>query len=115
MPSSSERGPGSQAAVRYIPCRVEPGMFRGEYLAHVEVGTLTDPEETVPAQLFVDQREVAGVRGTPARNNPVAAFLRVQLADRKGEHAVVVLPQPAEPVGATVTLDEGQLREEAPA
>src|SRR4051812_38303912 len=109
MPIKSELT--REQAVRYIPCRVEPGMFRGEYLAYIHVGTLANPEEVVSAQLFVDHREVVGVAKVPTKNDPVPGFLRVQLAEIKGGYATIVLPQHAEPLGATVTVDEEQLKE----
>src|SRR5437764_11719359 len=68
---------------RYIPCQVEPGMFKGEYLAYIEVGTQVNPETKVKAQLLVDHQEVKGLSGTPRRNAPVQGYLRVEVADTR--------------------------------
>ncbi len=37
--------------LRLIPCRVEPGMFRDEYLAVLEGLNPNNPEETIRATL----------------------------------------------------------------
>jgi hypothetical protein len=81
MAKDQEGSMANGSSLRYIPCRVEPGMFRGEYLAFVDVGTVEDPSHTVRAQLLVDQREVAGLQGLPQRNSPVAGYLRVEVVD----------------------------------
>jgi hypothetical protein len=101
-----------ESTTRYLACRVEPGLFKEEWLVYLDVGTLHDPERTVRAQLLADKREVKEVVGPPARNSPAPAWLRVEQADVKGDFAIVVLPQPAEPVGATVVVKQERLRRE---
>lgn len=84
-----------------VKCWLEPGMFKGEWLVFLDA---TDPENQrdLKVQLFVDEREVARIQGTPKRNQPVSGWLRVSLVEAKNGLAQVVLPQPATPVGETV-------------
>src|SRR2546422_10256456 len=89
----------AESSRRYVPCRVEPGMFRDEWLVYVEAVNPQDPENKIRVQLLVDQREVAELQGTPRRHAPAAGWLRVSLASRARGLAQVVLPQPAIPVG----------------
>ena len=98
--------------LRYIPCRVEPGMFRGEFLVYVEAFNPDNPEEVVHAQLFADARDVAGIRGTPERNKPAPAWLTVSLVRVSHGLAQIVLPQPAQPLGETLLIDEEKVRRE---
>jgi hypothetical protein len=105
-------GQGLGSTVRYIPCQVEPGMFQGEWLVYLDVAGPGNPEQPVRAQVLVDQRLVKGVQGSPNRNAPAPAWLRVELADTRNGFAVVVLPQPAQPVGATVFIDQGRVRQD---
>src|SRR5258708_6483776 len=97
--------------VRYVPCRVEPGMFRGEYLVYLEVLDPQDPDRTLPAQTLVDHREVEGVHSEPRRNNPVPGWLRVEVVGVERGAVRVVLPQPAQPFGESALIPEGSLRE----
>jgi hypothetical protein len=115
MAHGEENDIRGETVTRYVPCRVEPGMFRGEYLVYLEAGTRQNPEEAVRVQLLVDSEGVAGLRGTPARHRPAEAFLQVEVADSTGDYAVVVLPQPAQPVGETVLVAWSRLREEVAA
>jgi hypothetical protein len=76
-------------------------MFKGEWLVFVNA---IEPENqrAIRVQLFADDREVAGMEGTPKKNQPVSGWLRVSLVKTKNGLAQVVLPQPATPVGETV-------------
>jgi hypothetical protein len=114
MTQSSNGGVKKLPGDRYIPCRVEPGMFRGEYLAFLEVYDPEAPRQKVQAQALVDEREVSGVNGTPRRNAPVSAWLRVELVGRSAGLARVALPQPAQPVGENALVEEAQLLVEVP-
>jgi hypothetical protein len=87
-------------------------MFRGELLAFVDARNPDDPNELVKAQLLVDQREVAGIRGTPRPNNPVNGWLRVSVVRSKDGWMEVVLPQPSQPLGEAILVDQGVVREE---
>jgi hypothetical protein len=92
---------GSRRDTCLIKCRVEPGMFKSEWLVfmdaiHPENRTMTR------VQLFVDEREVTAIQGTPKRNQPAEAFLRASFIRAKGGLVQVVLPQPATPLGETV-------------
>ncbi|HVS40373.1 MAG TPA: hypothetical protein VMS17_32750 [Gemmataceae bacterium] len=95
----------------YIPCRIEPGMFREEFLVYLDAIDPSDPNKKVKAQLFVDQREVAGVSGAPKRHNPAPAWLRVTLVAEQGEWAEVVLPQPSQPLGERILIASESVRE----
>jgi hypothetical protein len=101
-----------EGKLAYIPCRVEPGMFRGELLAFVDARNPDDPNQVVKAQLLVDQREVAGIQGTPKRNSPVSGWLRVSVVGGKGDWIEVVLPQPSQPLGEAILVNKGTVREE---
>jgi hypothetical protein len=102
--SMSKRN-GSTKDTCLVKCRLEPGMFRGEWLAFVDA---FDPESqaNIGVQLFVDQREVTGIQGSPKRNAPASGWLRVSLIKAKGGLVQVVLPQPATPVGETIFVKE---------
>jgi hypothetical protein len=101
-----ENGSKASSDVRYVPCRVEPGMFRGEWLVFLDVINPQNPEQTLRVQLLVDQREVSELRGDPKRNQPAEGWLRVALAGKAKGFAQLVLPQPATPVGESILLDE---------
>src|SRR5262245_34048666 len=88
----------------YVAWRVEPGMFREELLAYLDARNPDNPDETVKAQLLVDQREVTGIQGTPKRNSPVSGWLRVSLVGKQGNWMEVVLPQPSQPLGEAVLV-----------
>jgi len=93
--------------LHYIPCRVEPGMFAGEWLVYLSVVDPRDTNRTITAQLLVDERDIAQITGKPERGRPAAAWLRVSLAEsEKKGLAKVVLPQPAVPIGENLIVGE---------
>jgi hypothetical protein len=98
---SKERRSGIETCL--VKCQVEPGMFKKEWLVFLDA---VNPEDRakVKVQLFVDEREVEGIEGSPRRNQPASGWLRVSLVKAKNELAQVVLPQPATPVGETVLV-----------
>ncbi len=96
----------------FIPCRVEPGMFRGEWLVNLEAVDPHCPEQSIRVQLLVDQREVIQIRGTPRRNQPAEGWLRVSLANKREGFAQVVLPEPALPVGESMFVTEDLVKQE---
>lgn len=98
---------------RYVPCRVEPGMFRGEYLVVFEAIDVQNPEKKVTVQLLADENEVSIRSGTPERGRPVEGLLRVEVLETIKGLALLVLPQPAQPVGERVYVDEDYLQERA--
>jgi hypothetical protein len=97
--------------LRFVPCRVEPGMFRGEYLVYLDALNPNRPDEEVHAQLFVDERDVRAIQGTPSRNQPVPAWLAVSLVRTSHGFAQIVLPQPAQPLGDTLLIDEDKIKQ----
>jgi hypothetical protein len=101
-----------ESDLRLVPCRVEPGMFRGEYLAVLEALNPTNPKERIRAQLFVDTRDVKGIQGVPERNQPVPGWLVVSLVRISNGLAQIVLPQPAQPFGENLLIEEAKVREE---
>jgi hypothetical protein len=90
----------------YIPCQVEPGMFKGEWLVHLTASDPHDPNRTVQVKLFADERDVKDIQGNPARHQPKKALLRVTLVKKGGGMAEVVFPQPAQPVGTSAFFEE---------
>jgi hypothetical protein len=107
------KGTGSKQDLCLVKCRLEPGMFKGEWLVFVDA---VDPESDRPVQvqLFADEREVAGIQGTPRRNQPVSGWLRVSLVRAKNGLAQIVLPQPATPVGETVFVKREMVDQSGP-
>ena len=103
----------SESDLRYVPCQVEPGMFRGEFLVYVDGLNPNNPEEPVKAQLFADERDVANVQGRPERNRPARAWLVVSLVRKARRFAQIVLPQPAQPFGETLLIGEEKVKREA--
>jgi hypothetical protein len=97
----------------FIPCRVEPGMFSSEWLVHLETLNPANQEQRLNAQLFADRRDVAGIRGTPARNDPKPGWLRVEVGEKLGEVVRVILPQPSVQVGDAVLVRGDQVKQEA--
>ena len=93
-----------------IPCRIEPGMFRQEYLVYLDAIDPDDPKKKVAAQLLVDERDVFDIHGTPRRNNPASAKLRVALVASHGEVANVILPQPSQPLGESILVAAESVR-----
>jgi hypothetical protein len=112
MPHSERRAHRNRTTLRYIPCRVEPGMFKDEWLVHVDALNPRNTEQTVPIQLFADARDVAGIRGSPRRNVPAEAWLVVSFAGQRKGLAEIVLPQPSQPLGETVAIPAGAVRME---
>ena len=96
---------GSKHDVCLVRCRVEPGMFKSEWLVQLDA---VNPENKSPiaVQLFADDREVTRIRGTPKRNHPVEARLRASLIRAKNGIVQIVLPQPAVPLGETVFVKQ---------
>jgi hypothetical protein len=90
----------------YIPCLVQPGMFKGEWLVQLTALDPHDPNKSVQVKLFADERDVKGIQGTPARHQPTKAWLRVTLVKKAGGMAEVVFPQPAQPVGTSAFFEE---------
>ena len=90
----------------YIPCLVQPGMFKGEWLVQLAASDPHDPDKTVEVKLFADERDVRGIQGTPERHKPAKAWLRVTLVKKAGGMAEVVFPQPAQPVGNSAFFEE---------
>ena len=98
------------SSVRYLPCRVEPGMFNGEYLVYLSGFNPKERRTPIAVQLLADQQEVAGIQGTPKRNQPVPAWIKVMVAWQEGTEAGVILPQAAQPVGEQLLVDAKELR-----
>lgn len=98
--------------LRYVRCQVEPGMFRGEWLVYLNTVNPREPNREFREQLLVDEREVRGIQGTPKRNNPAPAWLRVTFVKREADFAWIVLPQPATLSGENVLVHAGELESE---
>jgi hypothetical protein len=82
--STKEGSAMLEGAVGYIPCRVEPGMFRGEYLVFLDVADPENPEKLISAQALVDEHSIKNLGGIPRRHHPVPAWLRVEISDPTG-------------------------------
>jgi hypothetical protein len=98
-----------------VPCRVEPGMFRGEYLVYLDALNPNNPKQEVKAQLFADERDVKDIVGQPGRNHPASAWLAVSLVRKGNGLALIVLPQPAQPFGETLLINEEKVKDRAAA
>jgi hypothetical protein len=105
------RSNGSSPQIRYLEARVEPGMFRGEFLAHLTGFRVEQPDEPVSVQMLVDQNEVVDLARTPRRNRPEPALIRVTLAGQEHGLSRVILPQPAQPVGESMLVKTTALKE----
>ena len=92
----------------YVPCRVEPGMFRGEYLVTFE-GVVNHSK--VPINLFADEA-VVRIKASPARGKPVEGLLRAELLNRQNDLALLALPQAAQPVGERAFVKANILKKE---
>ena len=105
----AKNGKSKEAAdsLYFIPCRVEPGMFKEEYLVYLEAFDPRSPGKPVRAQLLVDKREISTIQGTPKRNSPTPARLRVTRLKREGDWDVLILPQPCQPLGETILMPTG--------
>ena len=86
-------------------------MFRDEYLAMIDALNPEHPDRPVRVEVLVDGSEVKEIQGDPRRHRPVAALLRVSLMYVLAGKALVVLPQPAIPVGERVFVDASQMLE----
>ncbi len=117
MAASNGKGKGegrkpktrSAPADVYVPCRVEPGMFSGEYLVTFEAADPQDPETMVPVRLLADENEVLIRSGEPEREKPADGLLRVEVVRKAKGFALVVLPQPAQPFGERAYVSEDSL------
>lgn len=109
--NGSSKSKHATPRVWHVPCRVEPGMFNGEWLVRVQVVNGNNPNETCEVQLFADESDVVGIRGNPERHAPVPAYLKVSVVHRGGGIAEVVFPQPAQPVGERAFMDADVVRE----
>lgn len=104
----------ASAEVYYLPCRAEPGMFKGEYLVYLNGYNPSEPDKPIQAQMLVDEHEVRLIGDKPPkRNAPVEASVRVMLLGTTKGIAEVVLPQPAQPVGERMLVDVKDLQVEA--
>jgi hypothetical protein len=98
--------------LRFIPCKVEPGLFRGEYLVHVQGIDRSGGRNAIPVQLFVDENVIKNLSEIPQQGKPATGLLRVALAGVSKDLARVVLPQPAAPVGESMFVKRSDLVEE---
>jgi hypothetical protein len=108
--SRAKAGVGA-TSIRYLPCQVEPGMFRGELLVYLHGFDPERVDQRIKVQMLADENEVVGLSGVPKRNQPVAGWVRVTLArEQPSGIAEVILPQPAQPVGETLVVDAKELK-----
>jgi hypothetical protein len=101
------------SGIGYVRCSVEPGMFRGEYLVTFQIENLKKEGEKIRVQLLVDEHEIIHLSGTPERGDPAEGLLRVEVVRRDKGYALLVLPQPAQPVGERVYVEEDMVEEGA--
>ncbi len=94
-----------------LKCRVEPGMFKHDWLVYVDAVDPKDERHSVRVQLFVDVRDVEDVQGKPRRNEPAPAWLRVSLVAGRGELSNIILPRPALPFGDHIVVRSAALKE----
>ena len=112
--SARKTGLASQGSrIRYLPCRAEPGMFKGELLVYIAGFVPAKKGPKIEAQLLVDEHEVAELAGAPKRNQPSKGWLRVTLLAEVEGMAEVILPQPAQPLGERILIEAKELRETA--
>jgi len=102
--------PLQKSTTSFVPCQVEPGMFRDEYLVYLDVVQPDNRVKKIRAQLLVDQREIKDISGQPERDHPASAWLRVSLIGREKGFAQLVLPQPANPIGESVLMEESAVK-----
>jgi hypothetical protein len=100
----------AESPIRFLPCQVGPGMFRGELLVYLKGYDPENPGERIKVQMLVDEKEVEGLRGEPKRNQPVDAWVKVTLTGESKGRSRVILPQPAQPVGESMLVDAGDVR-----
>jgi hypothetical protein len=114
MAKNDSTGHPSKPHVGYLPCKIEPGMFKGEFLVYLNGFDPVRPEEPIKAQMLVDKNEVEGIKGEPKRNSPATGWVRVTIARKVGGGmAEVVLPQPAQPVGEILLVAADELQPRA--
>lgn len=94
----------------FLKCRVEPGMFRDDFLVYLDAIDPKNHSQPAKVQLLVDQRELTKVKGKPKRNSPVEAWLRVTVAGRRGDIVSVVLPQPATSFGESILVPSDHVK-----
>jgi hypothetical protein len=100
----------SESSIRYLPCQVSPGMFRGEFLVYLNGYSLENPDQKIKVQMLVDEKDVPVVNGMPKRNQPASGFVKVTLLKQADKTAFVILPQPAQPVGESLLVDASDLK-----
>ena len=111
MPKTNGSHKRSAASlIRYLPCKAEPGMFKGELLVYLHGLHPERRGESIRVQMLVDEQEVKALTGEPKRNNPVSGWLKVSLGHEEGGVAEVVLPQPAQPVGESLLVRSSELK-----
>ena len=82
------KGNGNQKDTCLVKCRLEPGMFKGEWLVFLDAINPENQQE-LKVQLFADQREVTRIQGTPKKNQPAWGWLGVSLVKAKNGLAQV--------------------------
>jgi hypothetical protein len=93
----------------YIQCKVQPGMFKDEFLAVFEGADPSAGGQVIKVQLFVDSALVQELKGRPERGREVDGMLLVEVIKRTHEWALIALPQPAIPVGPTAVVRDSNL------
>ena len=88
-------------------------MFRDEFLVYLDVVDPQNRKQTMRVQLLVDQREVTNIRGTPKRNQPAEALLRVSFARKENGFIQLVLPQPPNLGSENILVEESRVRLDA--
>jgi hypothetical protein len=84
-------------------------MFNDELLVYLKGLHPDRPDQPIEVQMLVDRNEVEGMSGQPRRSRPANGWVRVTLARSKGGVAEVILPQPAQPVGESLLVDDQEL------
>jgi hypothetical protein len=98
-----------------VPCRVEPGIFRDEWIVLIDAADPKDPGRTIPTEMFADKRLVVGVEDTPARRQPVKGWLRATQMGTEDGLALILLPQYAFPGGTYLMIDKSLVKPEGAA
>lgn len=109
---ATTNGKCRDSSTRFLPCKAEPGMFKGELLIFLEGLHPDRLDRKIKVQLLVDNQEVTGLTGVPKRKQPVSGWLQVSLSAKKGGIAEVVLPQPGQPVGTYLLVNAEDLKKE---
>jgi hypothetical protein len=111
-PAMKKRGK-AQANHCFAKCKIQPGLFRGEWLVSLEAMDPNADGQKLRVRLFADEREVTNIAGIPNRNQPASGLLRVSMVKRRGEFTAVVLPQPSQPIGPNIIMHNDDLVEAA--